>query len=57
MLIKGILGLIFALVCIACEPVNRYFGLEDENVIEESSEFLIKYQTGMDIDLTPSTPE
>lgn len=31
--------------------------LKDDNIIEETIEQVIKDQTGVDIDLTPSTPE
>jgi hypothetical protein len=49
--------LVLALACIACEPVNRYFNLQDDNWIEESGEAVLKYKTGIDVDFTPSTPE
>lgn len=40
-----------------CEPVNRYLGLSDDNIGEELVETAIKIETGLDIDLTPSSPE
>lgn len=49
--------LVLAVACAACEPVNRYFGLEDDNVFEESGEMLLKYETGLDLDFTPSDSE
>jgi hypothetical protein len=44
------------LVC-SCSTVNKKVGLEDDNLIEETAEFLIDQKTGFNIDLTPSTPE
>jgi len=49
--------LVLAVACIACEPVNRYFGLEDDNWIEESGEAILEYKTGIHADFTPSSPE
>lgn len=48
---------VFVVTFTACSQLNRYFGLEDDNVIEESVEKVIQGYTGMDIDLTPATPE
>jgi choline-glycine betaine transporter len=50
------LGITLLFFC-ACEPVNRYFSLPDDNIIEETSEFVIKTETGLNVDLTPSSPE
>lgn len=36
---------------------NDRAGLEDDNMIEEGAEFAIEQFTGMDIDLTPGSPE
>lgn len=41
----------------SCEPINRYFGLQDDNVIEEMAEVAIKMETGISVDLTPNSPE
>lgn len=41
----------------SCEPVNRYFGIEDDNITEETVEYLIEHQFHLDVDLTPSSPE
>lgn len=49
--------LLLGLACSACEPINAYFGLEDDNWIEESGEAVLKYKTGIDADFTPSSPE
>ena len=53
----------YLLICLmtlllsSCSSINKYFGLEDDNLAEEASEALIEWKTGIDIDLTPSTPE
>jgi hypothetical protein len=44
------------LVC-SCSTINKKVGVEDDNLIEETAEFLIDQKTGLNIDLTPSTPE
>lgn len=46
-----------ALVLQACEPVNRYFGIEDDNWIEETGEMILEAKTGIHADFTPSSPE
>ena len=48
----------FGLLCLcACEPINRYLSLPDDNLFEETAEFAVKAETGLDLDLTPSSPE
>jgi ribosomal protein L5 len=37
--------------------LNTKFGLSDDNIIEEVAEDVIKEKVGVDVDLTPSTPE
>lgn len=49
--------LLLGLACAACEPVNAYFGLSDDNFIEETGEFLLESRTGISADFTPSSPE
>ena len=34
-----------------------YFNLPEDNHVEEISEIVIKEQTGVDVDLSPSSPE
>ena len=34
-----------------------FFGFKDDNVIEEIAEGVIKDETGVDVDLSPSSPE
>ncbi len=40
-----------------CGYFNQYFGLKDDNVIEEAIENKLKDTTGLDVDLTPDSPE
>jgi len=51
--------LLFVLACMipACHTINQKLGLEDDNILEESGEALLKYETGVDMDFTPDTPE
>lgn len=49
--------IIFGPMMAGCSYINDYFSLPDDNVYEEVTEAAIKYETGLDIDLTPSTPE
>lgn len=51
------LSLLLSLFLTACEPVVHYFGMQDDSLPEELIEGAIKYETGADIDLTPSSPE
>ena len=41
----------------SCNQINTRFGLADDNIIEEIVEAIIHQETGIDVDLTPSTPE
>lgn len=45
--------LALALALVACSKVNQYLGLKDDNIIEETIEFIILKETGSEIDLTP----
>lgn len=40
-----------------CASLEKEVGLEPDNVIEEAAEAIIKMETGISVDLTPSTPE
>lgn len=52
------ISLFIVIFCLtSCEPINKYFGLKDDNVIEELSEMVLKKETGIDVDLTPSDAE
>lgn len=56
MILNALFGLVFMLLTTSCEPINRYMGLEDDNWIENSVEDAIQYETGAQIDLSPSDP-
>jgi uncharacterized protein YneF (UPF0154 family) len=50
----------FLLVAAAAGGVfvaKKYFYTKDENIVEEMIEFHIKDQVGIDVDLTPESPE
>lgn len=40
-----------------CCTMNKFLGLKDDNAVEEIVENVIQQETGLDIDLTPNTPE
>jgi len=46
------LGCIFGFLG-ACSYINKNLGLEDDNIIEEVFEGVIKHETGIDVDLSP----
>lgn len=41
----------------ACQYLNDKTGMEDDNIVEEIAEAAIKSNTGLDIDLSPRSPE
>ena len=41
----------------ACSSVNEYFGWNDDHPAEEFFEAVIEAETGLDIDLSPMSPE
>lgn len=48
---------VFCLILCSCSTINRQLGIEDDNPIEETVEEVIKSETGLDLDLTPDSPE
>ena len=38
---------------VGCSTINKYFGMENDNEIEQTVEFIIESQTGVNVDLTP----
>ena len=55
---KAAITVLFAMLwATACSNLNEYFDLEDDHFIEEMFEQQIENQTGLDVDLTPDTPE
>lgn len=54
----GIIGLIMIAVSFsACERFYERLDIKPDNPIEEAAEEVIKDQTGVDLDLSPETPE
>lgn len=41
----------------SCTPINRFFGIQDDNVAEEIVEEMIQAKAGANIDLSPGSPE
>ena len=54
-----ILALLVALsvVCVSCGTIENWFGLEEDNFIEELAEDIVRMETGLDLDFTPCSPE
>jgi len=48
---------VLALTVVGCGYFNDYFGLEEDNIFEEAIEYQIKEHSGVEIDLTPGSPE
>ena len=53
----GIALLSFGLSLGAYSYINKKLNIEDDNIFEEMIEIVIEEKTGLDIDLTPTTPE
>lgn len=49
--------IISCLFLCGCSKINQKLGLRDDNLFEEMAEKTIEKKTGLDIDITPSTPE
>lgn len=41
----------------SCSELNQKLGLKDDNVVEETAEFVIDKELGVDVDLTPASKE
>ena len=54
---KILSSLILCVFLCSCGAINKKLGIQDDNPIEESVEEVIKVQTGLNVDLTPDTPE
>lgn len=52
---KLLFGMLLLTACSGSpvEELNEQIGLENDNLLEETIEFLIEEQLGLDIDLTP----
>lgn len=61
--IKGIVMKILLILVVSgsifygCQYFNKAFGLDDDNILEEAVENKLKEHTGLDVDLTPDSPE
>jgi hypothetical protein len=51
------ISVIALLFLVGCEAFNEKFGVKDDNIVEEILEDVIKKETGIDMDLTPSSEE
>ncbi len=40
-----------------CAQINRWAGIDDDNQIEERLEDLIEEHSGLEVDLSPESPE
>ena len=49
--------LILAVLCCSCSGMNKYFGLKDDNIVEEMVEEFVKEETGINVDFTPFSHE
>ena len=49
--------MVLTMLLTSCSSINSKLGLSDDNPVEEVSEALIEGRTGIDVDLTPITPE
>jgi len=49
----GLVMLTFALILGSCAYLNKKFNLPDDNLVEQSVEEAIEYESGVAVDLTP----
>lgn len=49
-----ILFLGFCVLMTSCHTINSEFGLKDENIIQETAQAAIEYETGVRVDFTPN---
>ena len=47
----GLIILVFSIT--ACKGLNNYFGLKDDNIVEQAAEMFIEEEIGISVDLTP----
>lgn len=52
-----VIGIVLILIAVGCSYVNKKFGWVDDHPAEEILESVIQSQTGVEIDLTPGSPE
>jgi len=51
------LSLLSLLLLTSCTALNQRLGLADDHPIEEIGELIIHHKVGVDLDLSPSSPE
>lgn len=54
---KDLIFVALVLGLAGCSWINEKIGLSDDNPAEEIAEAIIEQKTGLDIDLTPDSPE
>lgn len=54
---RRLIQILILLLTASCHKINQWVSLNDDNVIEEAAEELLKDKTGLDLDFTPNTPE
>jgi len=57
LLLIAVAVILFLFVCTSCESLCDRVGVEQDGIIEEAVEMLINHETGLEIDLTPTSPE
>jgi len=50
-------GIMIISVVVVVGVVSRFLFKKTDNIVEETAEKIIKAKTGIDIDLSPDTPE
>jgi len=53
---KLLLTSLLLLTVSGCSQVNKYFGLKDDNDVEQRIEEVIEEETGAKVDFTPESP-
>lgn len=54
---KNLLFLLIGITICGCSYFNHMLGMEDDNIVEEVAEEVIELKAGINIDLTPDSPE
>tara|TARA_R110000868_G_scaffold182762_1_gene423812 strand:+ start:2443 stop:2664 length:222 start_codon:yes stop_codon:yes gene_type:complete len=54
---KVLICILITIFIVGCTALNKKMMLKDDNLFEESCENLIESQIGIQLDLTPESPE
>lgn len=54
---KVLIGILIVIFIVGCTALNQRMRLEDDHAGEELIEQVIEAKTGMDLDLSPNSPE